>query len=308
MSEFKHIPVMLWECIEGLNIQPEGTYVDCTLGGAGHSIEILKRLTVGKLIANDLDTEALNAAQRTLQDYSDKVEYVHGNYKSLPSYFNERGIRPDGILIDLGVSSYQLDTAERGFSYMKDAPLDMRMDQEQEFSAFDVVNGYDEENLIRIFREYGEEKLAYTMAKAILNRRKSSPIRSTKELADIAIDVYPKSYRGGHPGKRIFQAVRIEVNGELEGLEECVRDLTLSLKSGGRIAVITFHSLEDRIVKNVFRDLETDCICDKRLPVCVCGKKREIVLINKKPMTASDEEKKQNKRSESAKLRIAERV
>lgn len=308
MSEFKHIPVMLWECIEGLNIQPEGTYVDCTLGGAGHSIEILKRLTVGKLIANDLDTEALNAAQRTLQDYSDKVEYVHGNYKSLPSYFNERGIRPDGILIDLGVSSYQLDTAERGFSYMKDAPLDMRMDQEQEFSAFDVVNGYDEENLIRIFREYGEEKLAYKMAKAILNRRKSSPIRSTKELADIAIDVYPKSYRGGHPGKRIFQAVRIEVNGELEGLEECVRDLTLSLKSGGRIAVITFHSLEDRIVKNVFRDLETDCICDKRLPVCVCGKKREIVLINKKPMTASDEEKKQNKRSESAKLRIAERV
>lgn len=308
MSEFRHIPVLLGECIDGLNIHPEGTYVDCTLGGAGHSKEIVKRLTVGKLIANDLDTEALNAAQRILQDYQDKVEYVHGNYKSLPSYLNERGIRPDGILIDLGVSSYQLDTAERGFSYMKDAPLDMRMDQEQEFSAFDVVNGYDEENLNRIFREYGEEKLAYKMVKAILNRRKSSPIRSTKELADIAIGVYPKSYRGGHPAKRIFQAVRIEVNGELEGLDECVRDLALCLKPGGRIAVITFHSLEDRIVKNVFRDLETDCICDKRLPVCVCGKKREIILINKKPMVASEEEKQQNKRSESAKLRIAERV
>lgn len=308
MSEFRHIPVMLGECIEGLNIHPEGTYVDCTLGAGGHSKEIVKRLTVGKLIANDLDTEALNAAQCTLQDYSDKVEYVHGNYKSLPSYLEERGIRPDGILIDLGVSSYQLDTAERGFSYMKDAPLDMRMDQEQDFSAFDVVNGYDEANLIRIFREYGEEKLAFKMAKSILNRRKASPIRSTKELADIAMNVYPKSYRGGHPAKRIFQAVRIEVNGELEGLDDCVRNLTLSLKPGGRIAVITFHSLEDRIVKNVFRDLETDCICDKRLPVCVCGKKREIILINKKPMVASEEEKQQNKRSESAKLRIAERV
>lgn len=310
--EFRHIPVMYREVLEGLDVKADGIYVDCTLGGAGHASGILAELTGnGKLIANDLDEEALENGRKVLAEYADKVTFVHGDYKDLPAELDALGIGEiDGVLIDLGVSSPQIDNAERGFSYVKNAPLDMRMDRTQTLDARAVVNGYPKEELVRVIREYGEDKLASKIAAAIVREREREPIETTERLAGIVEKCYPAAYRYkfGHPAKRVFQAIRIEVNGELDGLYEFIEAITLRLRKGGRIAVITFHSLEDRIVKNAFKELEKDCICDKRLPVCVCGKRQEIKILTPKPVTAGEEELKENRRAESAKLRIAERV
>lgn len=310
--EFRHIPVMYREVLEGLDVKADGIYVDCTLGGAGHASGILAKLTGnGKLIANDLDEEALENGRKVLAEYADKVTFVHGDYKDLPAELDALGIGEiDGVLIDLGVSSPQIDNAERGFSYIKNAPLDMRMDRTQTLDARAVVNGYPKEELVRVIREYGEDKLAAKIAAAIVREREREPIETTERLAGIVEKCYPAAYRYkfGHPAKRVFQAIRIEVNGELDGLYEFIEAITLRLRKGGRIAVITFHSLEDRIVKNAFKELEKDCICDKRLPVCVCGKRQEIKILTPKPVTAGEEELKENRRAESAKLRIAERV
>ncbi len=310
--EFRHIPVMYREVLEGLDVKADGIYVDCTLGGAGHASGILAKLTGnGKLIANDLDEEALENGRKVLAEYADKVTFVHGDYKDLPAELDALGIGEiDGVLIDLGVSSPQIDNAERGFSYVKNAPLDMRMDRTQTLDARAVVNGYPKEELVRVIREYGEDKLAAKIAAAIVREREREPIETTERLAGIVEKCYPAAYRYkfGHPAKRVFQAIRIEVNGELDGLYEFIEAITLRLRKGGRIAVITFHSLEDRIVKNAFKELEKDCICDKRLPVCVCGKRQEIKILTPKPVTAGEEELKENRRAESAKLRIAERV
>lgn len=309
--EFKHISVMYNECIEGLNINPEGIYVDGTLGGAGHSRGILNRLTTGRLICNDLDTNAIENAKVVLKEQLDKVTFLHDDYKNLIYNLDELGIdKVDGILLDLGVSSPQIDDPNRGFSYSKPAPLDMRMDTEQELDARAVINGYSEEELAKIFFEYGEDKLSRKIARAIVREREKEEITTTNRLADIIERCYPAGYRfkHGHPAKRVFQAVRIEVNGELEGLYDFIYNVALRLKVGGRMAVITFHSLEDRIVKNAFIELEKDCICDKRLPVCVCNKRQEVKIITKKPLVATEEELANNKRAESAKLRIIERV
>lgn len=308
--EFRHIPVMYREVIEGLKIRPDGIYVDGTLGGAGHSEGILNRLGAqGRLIACDLDLSAIENAKVRLAEYQDKTTYLHDDYKNLIAHLDRLNIPSiSGALFDLGVSSPQIDTPERGFSYMKDAPLDMRMDVTQRLTAYDVVNGYEGAELIRIFREYGEERLAPKIAAAIVRERAKAPIGTTLQLAALIERAYPKGKHTGHPAKRVFQAIRIEVNGELEGLEAFIKAITLRLEKGGRIAVITFHSLEDRIVKNAFKELEKDCICDKRMPICTCGKRKEIEILTKKPIVASDEERQINKRSESAKLRIAERI
>lgn len=308
--EFRHIPVMYREVIEGLKIRPDGIYVDGTLGGAGHSEGILNRLGAqGRLIACDLDLSAIENAKVRLAEYQDKTTYLHDDYKNLIAHLDRLNIPSiSGALFDLGVSSPQIDTPERGFSYMKDAPLDMRMDVTQRLTAYDVVNGYEGAELIRIFREYGEERLAPKIAAAIVRERAKAPIGTTLQLASLIERAYPKGKQTGHPAKRVFQAIRIEVNGELEGLEAFIKAITLRLEKGGRIAVITFHSLEDRIVKNAFKELEKDCICDKRMPICTCGKRKEIEILTKKPIVASDEERQINKRSESAKLRIAERI
>ena len=308
--EFRHIPVMYREVIEGLKIRPDGIYVDGTLGGAGHSEGILNRLGAqGRLIACDLDLSAIENAKVRLAEYEDKTIYLHDDYKNLIAHLDRLNIPSiSGALFDLGVSSPQIDTPERGFSYMKDAPLDMRMDVTQRLTAYDVVNGYEGAELIRIFREYGEERLAPKIAAAIVRERAKAPIETTLQLAVLIERAYPKGKQPGHPAKRVFQAIRIEVNGELEGLEAFIKAITLRLEKGGRIAVITFHSLEDRIVKNAFKELEKDCICDKRMPICTCGKRKEIEILTKKPIVASDEERQINKRSESAKLRIAERI
>lgn len=308
--EFRHIPVMYREVIEGLRIRPDGIYVDGTLGGAGHSEGILNRLGAqGRLIACDLDLSAIENAKVRLAEYQDKTTYLHDDYKNLIAHLDRLNIPSiSGALFDLGVSSPQIDTPERGFSYMKDAPLDMRMDVTQRLTAYDVVNGYEGAELIRIFREYGEERLAPKIAAAIVRERAKAPIETTLQLASLIERAYPKGKHTGHPAKRVFQAIRIEVNGELEGLEAFIKAITLRLEKGGRIAVITFHSLEDRIVKNAFKELEKDCICDKRMPICTCGKRKEIEILTKKPIVASDEERQINKRSESAKLRIAERI
>lgn len=310
--EFKHISVMYNECIEGLQIKPDGIYVDGTLGGAGHSKGILEKLgESGRLICNDLDTTAIENAKTVLSEHLEKVIFLHDDYKNLIYNLEDLGIENvDGILLDLGVSSPQIDDPNRGFSYSKPAPLDMRMDREQELDAKAVVNGYSEEELAKIFFEYGEDKLSRKIARAIIREREKEEITTTDRLADIIERCYPQGYRfkHGHPAKRVFQAIRIEVNGELEGLYEFIYNVALKLKVGGRMAVITFHSLEDRIVKNAFNELEKDCICDKRLPVCVCNKRQEVKIITKKPIVASEEELKNNKRAESAKLRIIERV
>lgn len=310
--EFKHIPVLLDECIEGLEIKEDGVYVDGTLGGGGHSLEIVKRLNEnGRLIAIDRDEDALLAAGERLHAYADKITYVHDDFKNLCSALDQLGIeKVDGILLDLGVSSYQLDNAERGFSYMKDAPLDMRMDRTQYLTAFNIVNEYSVGELTRILYDYGEEKLAPRIAERIALVREKETISTTLQLAKLVEECYPASIRWkfGHPAKRTFQAIRIAVNGELTALEETVKNMALRLKKGGRIAIITFHSLEDRIVKNAFKELTLTCTCPPDFPVCVCGKKQEIKLVNKKPIIASEEEMKSNSRSESAKLRIAERI
>lgn len=310
--EFAHIPVMLNECLEGLNIKADGTYVDGTVGGAGHSIEIVKRLSEnGRLICVDKDEDALKAAGERLAPYKDRVTFIHDDYKNLVNELDSIGVgKVDGILLDLGVSSYQLDNAERGFSYMNDAPLDMRMDRSQRISAHEVVNGYTESELARILFDYGEEKLARQIARNIVRARSEKPIETTLELAKIVEDTYPAKTRWkfGHPAKRTFQAIRIEVNDELSSLGEAVTAMARRLEKGGRMAVITFHSLEDRIVKSAFKELSLACTCPPDFPVCVCGKVQEVELVNKKPITASEEELENNSRSQSAKLRVIEKL
>ena len=308
--EFNHIPVMLSEAVEGLSVKPGGVYVDATLGGGGHSAKILSELGEGRLIAFDLDEWALNNARERFAG-EERITLVNDNFKRIPEVLTDMGIdKIDGAVFDLVSSGPELDTPERGFSCMHDAPLDMRMDLNATKNAYDVVNGYSEEALTGVFREYGEEKAAYRIAEDIVRTRKVKPIESTFELVKIIERHYPANprKRSGHPAKRVFQALRIEVNDELDGLSEAIEKTTLRLKPGGRIAVITFHSLEDRIVKNVFKELEKDCTCPKNFPVCVCGKRKEIEVLTKKPITAGEEELTKNPRAASAKLRIAERV
>lgn len=308
--EFKHISVLLNEVIESLNIKEDGIYVDCTLGGAGHSSEILKRLSnKGRLIGIDQDTNALEAAKEKLKDY-ENVTYVHDNFYNIDSILRELKIdKVDGILMDLGVSSYQLDTAERGFSYMKDAPLDMRMNREKGFSAYDVVNEYSASELFRIMRDYGEEKFAKRIAGFIVRAREIKPIDTTLELVDIIKAAIPAKFqKGGHPAKRTFQAIRIEVNSELAILNKAVGDSINNLNKEGRLSIITFHSLEDRIIKNKFKDLENPCTCPKEFPICICGKNPTVKVITKKPIEPTDEEKEINSRSKSAKLRVAKKI
>ncbi len=309
--EFLHVPVMLEECMEGLSLKKGGVYFDGTLGGAGHSSEILKRTSpTGRLIATDLDEEAIENAKKRLKEYEGRYSLFHSDYKDFNEVKKQADVEYfDGALLDLGVSSYQLDNRERGFSYLGEARLDMRMNRDNPKSAWEVVNLYDKARLKYIFSVYGEEKFAENIAKNICLRREKSPIDTTKQLVGIIDESIPYKFKqNGHPAKKVFQAIRIEVNEELDGLDKCLKDIVRGLKVGGRLAVITFHSLEDRIVKQTFKDLETDCICDKRLPVCVCGKKREIKQINKKPIEASESERKNNPRSASAKLRIIEKI
>lgn len=308
---FKHVSVLLDEVIDGLNIKQDGIYVDCTLGGGGHSLEILKRLsTKGRLIGIDQDTNALKAASERLKDYKN-VTYVHDNFYNIKEILSELNInKVDGILADLGVSSHQLDEAERGFSYMQDAPLDMRMNREKEFSAFHVVNTYEEQQLYRIIKEYGEEKFAKKIASSIVKRRQQGDIKTTYELVDVIKASIPAKFRreGHHPAKKTFQAIRIEVNKELEILNNFIDHGVDKLEKEGRIAVITFHSLEDRIIKNKFNELQNPCTCPRDFPICVCGKTPKLKILNKKPIIASNEELENNPRSRSAKLRIAKRV
>ena len=307
--KFRHESVMPDEVIDALKINSGGIYVDCTLGGGGHSLRIGKRLNEsGLLIGIDRDVDAINAASENLRGLSCKVEIVHENFSELGKILDGLQIdKVDGVLFDLGVSSHQIDTAERGFSYMHDAPLDMRMDRTKNFSAFDVVNSYDEDNLKKIFREYGEEKFSGRIAKKIIDVRKNSPIKTTGELVKIVESVTPKISSGGHPAKRIFQAIRIEVNGELKILRESVKTAVNRLKVGGRIAIITFHSLEDRIVKNTFVEMARDCICPKNFPICVCNHRAEIKILGKAKIALPSEVEK-NSRAKSAKLRAAEKI
>ncbi len=309
---FSHVSVLLRECIEALQIKPNGIYVDCTTGGGGHSLEIAKRLTDGgRLIAIDRDEDALRAAGKRLADFADRVTFVHSNYAMLQSVLADLGIpRVDGVLADLGVSSYQLDTAERGFSYMQDAPLDMRMDREQPLRAYDVVNTYSEEELRRILYDFGEEKFARNIAANIVKKRSERPIETTLELAELVKASMPKTAREGghHPAKRTFQAIRIEVNSELSSIPPALDAAVHALNPGGRIAVITFHSLEDRLVKQKFAALSSGCTCPREFPVCVCGKKPVVRVITKKPVTAGEDELEVNPRSRSAKLRVAEKI
>ena len=311
--EFEHIPVLLNECIEGLNIKPDGIYVDCTLGGAGHSSEIAARLSPkGRLIGIDQDIEALSAAKKRLAPY-DNVVYVHNNFSEIKKIAEDLSLYSsgvDGFLLDIGVSSHQLDEADRGFSYNYDAPLDMRMDQRKPLSAHTVVNTYSLEDLTRIIRDYGEERWAKRIAEFIVSERQIKPIDTTFELVSVIKKAVPKAARaeGHHPAKRTFQAIRIEVNGELDILESSLRTMVDLLKSGGRLCIITFHSLEDRIVKITFRELENPCTCPRDFPVCVCGKKPVVKIITRKPVVAGDEELKLNRRSHSAKLRIVEKL
>ena len=306
--EFKHIPIMLNQVIEGLDIKPNGIYVDGTLGGGGHSYEIAKRLVNdGKLIGIDQDEAAIKAAGARLSEFSDRVTIVRSNYAQMVSVLQSLGIEQvDGILLDLGVSSHQLDNAERGFSYMEDAPLDMRMDRRQEKTARDIVNYYSQAELTRIIREYGEDKFAAKIAAKIMAFRENKPIETTGELAEIIKSAIPMKYRltGGHPAKRTFQAIRIELNRELGILEESIEGMLDMLSDGGRMAVITFHSLEDRIVKTAFRKAESPCTCPSDFPICVCGKKSKGFVVSRKPVVPSDEEMERNPRAKSSKLRI----
>lgn len=305
--EFSHKSVLLDETIEGLNIKPKGIYVDCTTGGGGHSFELAKRLKNGRLICFDQDREAIAAAKERLKDFS--PIFVNRNYSELKNSLSELGITSvDGIMMDLGVSSYQLDNRERGFSYHDDAPLDMRMSGEGE-SARDVVNEYEPKELIQILQNYGEEKFAQSIVKGIVRAREQAPIETTSQLAEIIKNNVPAKVRKEkNPCRKTFQAIRIEVNRELEVLEIGIKDGFELLSKGGRMAIITFHSLEDRIVKNAFREYCTGCICPPDFPVCVCGRKPRGELVNKKPIIASDEELEENPRSRSAKLRIIEKI
>ncbi|MCY6483711.1 16S rRNA (cytosine(1402)-N(4))-methyltransferase RsmH [Clostridium aestuarii] len=308
--EFKHVSVLLNEVIESLDIKEDGIYVDCTLGGAGHSKEILKKLSnKGRLIGIDQDTNALKAAKERLKEYSN-VTYVHDNFYNIDNILKELNInKVDGILMDLGVSSYQLDTTERGFSYMRDASLDMRMNTENEFSAYDIINSYSETDIFRIIKEYGEERFAKKIARFIVERRTEKPIETTLELVDIIKSAIPAKFqRKGHPAKKTFQAIRIEVNKELEILNQAVEDSVESLNIGGRLTIITFHSLEDRIIKVKYKKLENPCTCPKEFPICICGKKPIVKVLTRKPIEPTEEEKELNSRSKSAKLRVLEKI
>ncbi len=309
--EFSHYSVLLSECMDGLNIKPDGIYVDGTAGGAGHSSEIAKRLCDGRLIAIDQDETAVAVATERLNALKKNTTVVRSNFCEIARVCGELEIDGiDGVLLDLGVSSYQLDTAERGFSYSADAPLDMRMDNRKSLNAYTVVNTYSEQELKRILFEYGEERFAPQIATAIVRAREKKPIDSTAELSDIVKYAIPAAAREGghHPAKRSFQAIRIEVNAELDVIEPAIRDAVSLLNKGGRIAIITFHSLEDRIVKQTFASLATGCTCPKEFPICVCGNKPKVKIITRKPILPSREELEENPRSRSAKLRVAEKL
>lgn len=310
-KEFKHIPIMLEEVLSGLNIKKDGIYVDGTLGGAGHSFQIAKNLSEkGRLIGIDQDEAAILAATERLMPFQDRVTIVRSNYARMPEILKSLSIEEvDGILLDLGVSSYQLDTAERGFSYMEDAPLDMRMDQRKEKTARDIVNGYSESELFNVIKDYGEEKFAKKIARNIVTARQEKEIETTGELVEIIKKSIPAKNRmvGGHPAKRTFQAIRIELNEELTVLVDTLGGMIENLSDGGRLAVITFHSLEDRIVKAVFKKYENPCTCPPDFPVCVCGKKSMGRVIGRKPILPREEEILENSRSKSAKLRVFER-
>jgi 16S rRNA (cytosine1402-N4)-methyltransferase len=306
--EFKHIPIMLNEVIENLDIKPDGIYVDGTMGGAGHSEAIVKKLSKdGLLIGIDRDKEALEASHERLKDF-ENVRYIWGKHEDMKDMLESIGIhKVDGILLDLGVSSYQIDEGSRGFSYTKDAPLDMRMNKEQELTAKDVINDYSKEELEKIFFEYGEENNSKKIASMIVKQREEKEINTTYELCDIIRAATPKSKDAVDSFKRIFQAIRIEVNGELKDLENAIKDGIEILNEGGRFCILTFHSLEDRIVKNAFTDAQGKCTCPKDFPVCVCGAKSLGKVLNKKPIIPSDEEQETNPRSKSCKLRVFER-
>lgn len=309
--EFVHKSVLLNETIDGLNIQPDGIYVDGTLGGGGHAYEVCRRLgDKGSIVGIDQDAAAIEAAGNRLKDFGEKVTIVRSNYCDMKSKLHELGIdKVDGIVLDLGVSSYQLDTAERGFSYREDAPLDMRMDTRQKMTARDIVNDYEERELYRVIRDYGEDKFAKNIAKHIVAARKVKPIETTGELTEIIRASIPMKYqkKSGHPAKRTFQAIRIELNRELEVLKDSLDDMIDLLNPGGRLCIITFHSLEDRIVKSAFRKNENPCTCPSDFPVCVCGKVSKGSILTRKPILPSKEEMEENSRAKSAKLRIFER-
>ena len=308
--EFTHKPVLLHECIEALNIRPDGVYVDGTLGRAGHSIEIAQRLATGRLICIDRDMAAIEAAKVRLAPYMDRVTLVHSNFSELGGVLRQAGASgADGMLFDLGVSSPQLDDASRGFSYMQDAPLDMRMDLDAPLTAYEIVNTWSGEELRRILFEYGEERYAPAIARAIVRVRETRPVETTLELVDIIKSAMPPAAlrEKQHPAKRSFQAIRIAVNGELDALPPMLRAAVEGLNPGGRLAVITFHSLEDRIVKRTLQDLARGCTCPPEFPVCVCGKKPKVKLITHKPIVSGPEELAENPRARSAKLRVAEK-
>ena len=309
--EFSHLPVMLEECMTALNLKSDGIYFDGTLGGSGHSYQILKRSNGASLIATDLDLTALAVAKERLKEFEGKTTLVHDNFKNFKSIVEELGIEQiDGALLDLGVSSYQLDERSRGFSYMsRDVRLDMRMNTDASLSAYEVVNEYSEKKLKDILYLYGEERFSANIARNIVAERAKKPITTTGELVDIIEKSIPAKFKkDGHPAKRTFQAIRIEVNGELSGLDEVLHDIAEKLKKGGRLAVITFHSLEDRIVKHAFIDMATGCTCDRSIPVCVCGRSKKVEILTKKPIIAGEEERKNNSRSLCAKLRVIEKL
>ena len=312
MLEFSHKPVMLKECMEGLAVKDGGVYFDGTLGGGGHSYEILRRSSPsGKLIATDLDDEAIDAGTKRLSPFDGRFSVYKSNYKNFAEVLDRAGVEYlDGALLDFGISSHQIDDGERGFSYKQaDAPLDMRMDRSSPLTAETIVNTYPEERLATIIKTYGEETFAKQIARNIVKYRESQPLKTSGELSKIIQSSIPAKFRYGAPCERkTFQALRIEVNGELDGLYDLVVGLTRRLKKGGRIAILTFQSLEDRIVKEAFRFMETPCTCPSNFPVCVCGKKAEIKIVNKKPITATEEELQENSRSKCAKLRVAEKL
>lgn len=309
--DFEHVSVLLDETIDGLNIKPDGIYVDGTLGGGGHAYQVLKRLSPkGRLIGIDQDGEALKAAGERLKEFGQQVTFVRNNYCEIERVLKDLNIeKVDGIVLDIGVSSYQLDNLERGFSYKSDAPLDMRMDTRQELTAADVVNTYSENELFKIIRDYGEDKFAKNIANHIVKAREDKPFETTQELSEVIKRAIPMKVqaKGGHPAKKTFQAIRIEVNRELAVLKESIDKMIELLNPGGRICIITFHSLEDRIVKTKFRENENPCTCPPNFPVCVCGKEPKGKVITRKPIIPSEEEIERNKRAKSSKLRIFER-
>lgn len=310
--EFKHIPVMLNEVIDGLDIKENGIYVDCTVGGAGHSFQIVKKLKMGHLYAFDRDRDAIQKSEKVLSAYKDKVTLVKDNFKNVPAKLTDLGIsKIDGFLVDLGVSSYQIDEGERGFSFVHDGVLDMRMDREENsLTAREIVNTFSEEELVDIFRKYGEEEFSTVIAKNIVKERKRKEIVTTFQLREIIENSLPKKivYARGGASKKVFQALRIFVNHELEDLDKFLTDMIGLLNTKGRGVVLTFHSLEDRLVKNVFKLESTDCICPPKTPICICGHKARVKLVNRKPITANEKEQQENSRSTSAKLRIVERI